>query len=90
MSKFYGTVQGQRGRATRCGHFDITTHAASWAGAVRTRLSDRNGTIWATVETQSWHGHGERQLIYDGPLNATILPAGIRSEEPIWPPKNTR
>jgi len=37
MSHFYGTLQGNRGEATRCGtkKSGIETYAASWKGAIR-------------------------------------------------------
>ena len=40
MSHFYGTLQGNRGEATRCGtkNSGLVTYAASWSGAIRTHL----------------------------------------------------
>ena len=39
MSKFYGSVQGNRGAATRGGHSMIKTSAQSYNGSVITYLS---------------------------------------------------
>lgn len=70
MAKFMGTVQGERGEASRLGHRSITTVAASWSGAVETTLSeDKDGRIWVTVQTIPWQGHGRHNLLYDGPLS---------------------
>jgi hypothetical protein len=85
MAKFLGRVQGRRGAATRLGDRDLTVTAASWEGAIVVELSERDGKIWAHVGTTSWHGHGENQLIYSGPIDATIVPAGIRTELEIHP-----
>lgn len=43
MSVFYGTVQGQRGPATRCGSLSsgIIAAAQSWDGSVVVKLSYR-------------------------------------------------
>lgn len=37
MSRFYGTIQGTRGEATRCGDkaSGMETYCASWDGAIR-------------------------------------------------------
>ena len=43
MSRFYGTVQGQRGDCTRCGHSSIRAAAQSWNGSVAVILSYRDG-----------------------------------------------
>ena len=42
MSRFYGTLQGNRGAATRCGTNDITVSAQSWDGSAITKLSYNN------------------------------------------------
>ena len=42
MSKFYGSIQGSRGAATRCGYSRIKTSAQSWDGSVITELSYNN------------------------------------------------
>ena len=39
MSKFYGSVRGERGPATRGGHHSITTTAQSYDGSIITELS---------------------------------------------------
>ena len=71
MSKFYGTLQGSRGEATRCGskRSGIETIAASWAGAIETRVfwnedKQRNEYI---VTKRPWQGSaGETKVLASG------------------------
>lgn len=78
MAEFYGTLQGARGEATRLGHKSsgITTTAASWKGAIRTRLYDVEGVTNAVIELTPWHGTGEYRELYRGPL-AELAKKGI-------------
>jgi hypothetical protein len=67
MSRFYGVLKGARGEATRCGHRDMSTTAASWHGAIRTYLyiDDQGRDCYAVRETP-WHGSGVDRLIAQG------------------------
>ncbi len=78
MSHFYGTLQGSRGQATRCGSKDsgITTYAASWAGAVQACVYVRDGKDWATVRLTTWSGAGVDRLLYDGPVDPVRVVVG--------------
>lgn len=42
MAKFYGTLQGNRGEATRAGTSEIHVSAQSWDGSVGVRLYYNN------------------------------------------------
>lgn len=69
MSHFYGTMQGSRGQATRCGTknsgFEVV--AASWEGAIRTVLYvDDQGRDCFRVEQTTWTGAGIYELIAEG------------------------
>ncbi len=70
MSHFYGTLQGTRGKATRCGakSSGITTQAASWSGAIETRLyfDEETGKDMFEVYMIPWHGRGESQMLVRG------------------------
>jgi hypothetical protein len=70
MSHFYGVLHGSRGEATRCGTKDsgVTATAASWEGAIKTTLYERDGQDYAEVTMQPWHGSGTRYLLYRGPV----------------------
>lgn len=72
MSHFYGTLEGNRGEATRCGTkaSGIETYAASWSGAVRVHVyydEDRKED-WARVSLVRWRGSGSEKLLYHGPV----------------------
>jgi hypothetical protein len=79
MSHFYGTLQGNRGEATRCGTKDsgITTVAASWSGAVRCETYIKDGVDCVMVQFVTWHGAGNNRIIYDGPIDGTEIPETI-------------
>ena len=70
MSHFYGTLQGNRGQATRCGSkaSGIETVAASWQGCVRVRVwyDADSGQDRFSVEQDRWHSAGIRQPIQEG------------------------
>ena len=72
MAKFYGTVSGSAStEATRCGSASsgITTHAASWAGAIRVDVGvDSDGTECFTVSMVPWRGSGEHRELCRGEL----------------------
>ena len=80
MSRFYGTVQGNRGEASRSGHSvgGMTTWCASWNGAVRCYAYVGEGGIdCVRVTLTQWHGNGPRKdiVLYNGPMR------GPQSEE---------
>ena len=73
MSHFYGTLQGSRGEATRCGtkNSGLVTYAASWSGAIRTQVwhdhqinRDRY-EVWESP----WQSIGKNRLIERGIIN---------------------
>jgi hypothetical protein len=70
MAHFYGTVQGDRGEASRMGgkRGGLTTQAASWQGSVRTRLYEKDGQDYALVSLEPWQGAGVSKVLYDGPV----------------------
>ena len=54
MAKFYGTLQGNRGMATRCGNTSISASVQSWAGSVITQLSyDKDDNLMISVNCDS-------------------------------------
>ena len=69
MSHFYGTLQGNRGRATRCGSkkSGMQTYCASWDGAIvcSTYINEK-GEDCVKVEKTTWQGQGENKVLYDG------------------------
>jgi hypothetical protein len=69
MAHFYGTVQGNRGEATRCGSKrGLETWAAGWGGAIRVQVYHQDGQDYVRVTKQPWHGMGKFEVIYEGLL----------------------
>lgn len=70
MSHFYGTLQGSRGEATRCGtkRSGVTTYAAGWGGAIRVYVyhDEDTGEDRFTVHQVSWRGNGYEEEIASG------------------------
>jgi hypothetical protein len=73
MAHFYGTLQGCRGEATRCGSKDsgMSTYCASWEGAVHCEafIDPDTGMDWVTVTLTPWQGRGTSKLLYSGPIS---------------------
>lgn len=72
MSHFYGTMEGSRGKATRCGtkKSGMVSHTASYEGAIQVQLMERDGRDFAVVQIVPWHGSKtEAKVLYDGPVN---------------------
>ena len=76
MSHFYGTLNGSRGQATRCGtaNSGLQTIAAGWTGAIRVQLyTDENDQNCFRVEIGAWQGSGgDSQIIAEGPLDPMV------------------
>lgn len=71
MARFLGRVQGSRGPAQRLGDKGrgLTTTAASWSGAISTRLYvDGEDRDCAEVTVHQWRGAGPFKVLYDGPI----------------------
>ena len=71
MAHFYGTLQGNRGRASRLGSKDsgLDVTAASWEGSVRVYLRHEKGVDTAFVSLEPWYGKGESRVLYNGPVS---------------------
>ncbi len=63
MSHFYGTLQGSRGQATRCGakNSGLQTLAASWSGAIEVNIdhNEKTGEDYYRIYATPWHGQGD-------------------------------
>lgn len=87
MSEFYGTLQGNRGPATRQGSKDSGIHAAaqSWEGSVSVRLFRHweAGDIWCTIRAvDGSHSYPAGRTIYNGPI-ADLLAGNFLIVHPI-------
>jgi hypothetical protein len=80
MAHFYGTLQGSRGQATRCGTkaSGMRAIAASWNGSIVTGLSynpdapNSDRLDVADVGVQPWHGKGQSIALYRGPAGGAF------------------
>lgn len=71
MSHFYGTLEGNRGKATRAGtkHSGMITYCASWNGAICCRAYvNARGADCVIVGKVPWQGKGVEEILYDGPI----------------------
>ena len=72
MSHFYGMLQGNRGEATRMGSkaSGITTHTASWEGAIRVHAyhNEDTGEDMVLVKMVPWKGNGIYGKIFEGKI----------------------
>lgn len=73
MARFYGTIEGGRGQATRCGSIvkGLSTTAASYSGAVFVSLYvDSEDRDCARVTVGAWESNGPRPavVLYEGPI----------------------
>lgn len=73
MAQYFGSLQGQRGEATRLGSkaSGLTVTAASWDGAIRVDLFERDGENHYRVVEQKWHGAGRERIIAEGIIGKT-------------------
>lgn len=71
MAHFYGEVEGSRQPVHRLGTADsgLRVVAASWQGAVSTRLYEMDGVDYAKVSLIPWEGNGITRVLYNGPIN---------------------
>ena len=84
MAHFYGTLQGARGKATRCGSkgSGIETTAAGWGGAVTVRVYEHDGADCFEVTLHPWQGSGgQSKLLARGALCARGEARPIRGSE---------
>lgn len=89
MSQFYGTLQGNRGEATRCGtaNSGIVTYAAGWKGAICVNVSEVDGEDMFTVSLVPWsYSGGCSKVLAQGKLDSNIdTETFSRTDEfPFW------
>lgn len=75
MARFYGTVQGGRGRATRLGHASSGLHvtAQGFAGDIVVDLENRAGDDWVYIGVRPHDDCGGlRKTIYHGPMKQLV------------------
>ena len=85
MARFIGSVEGNRGEATRLGHktSGLTVVAASYAGCITVYLYvDDDDRDCARVAIGEWQGTGPSPSItlWDGPFN---MAEELRDQDPV-------
>ena len=78
MAKFYGTLQGNRGEATRCGTDRIDVSAQSWDGSVIVSLwYNDNDKLCVRIKTSECSSSYGDKTIFSGTFeelnNAKII-----------------
>ena len=72
MAHFYGTLQGNRGQASRLGtkNSGLSTVAASYQGSVYVDIvhDKKTGEDIVTVALHTWFGKGIYRELYCGPI----------------------
>lgn len=65
MSHFYGTLQGSRGEATRCGTqgSGMTTNCAGWGGCIRAEAFHHDGEDMYRVYLAPWQNSGGGSIL---------------------------
>jgi len=74
MAQFFGSVQGNRGAATRLGNKQsgLNVTATSWSGSVRVDLYEEHGRDFCRVMLMPWRGStGPTREIYSGPIDGS-------------------
>lgn len=70
MSHFYGSVQGGRGKATRCGHVGtgLRVTAQSFTGSIIVQLAVVNGEDSVAIYVSKGSTTKADYCLYDGPI----------------------
>ena len=73
MARFYGTIQGARGPASRLGHANTGLHvsAQSYSGDINVYLDSDGETDLCTI-VAGLHGGGTGVTLYCGPIKHLV------------------
>lgn len=75
MARFFGTVQGNRGQATRLGHSHLQVTAQSWSGDVTVHLSKVMDEDYVCINVREHGGDpspGRSKQLYYGPISRLL------------------
>jgi hypothetical protein len=64
MARFYGSLVGNRGEATRCGHSRIKASCQSWNGSIVTEMTYVDDKLMVSVSTGDGSTSIGRQIFY--------------------------
>jgi hypothetical protein len=68
MARFFGTVQGGRGKATRLGHKEMYVTAQSYSGSVIVAMFTENGEDYVSIGLGNGSTGGSNFSLYSGPV----------------------
>ena len=83
MSHFYGTLEGSRGKATRCGtkSSGMVSEAAGWKGVIRVYLEEVDGHDRYQVYLEPWQNSGGvSTMLASGTLEAYRASPNVESD----------
>ena len=75
MARFYGTVEGDRGEATRMGHASgrgLRVSAQSYSGSIIIYLFDMGGEDWVTIGIAPSSSRQAAKDLYTGPIEQLV------------------
>lgn len=79
MARFYGTIQGSRGPASRLGHKHLEVNARSYSGDVRVTLyapDAESSTDHVCIAARDHDSSGDTVTLYRGPIRDLLAPHG--------------
>lgn len=78
MARFYASIQGNRGEATRAGHGEITGHVRGWESGVRIYgTGDKGGPdVFTVYATSGSNGSGGAVQVLGRLVDGAWVPAG--------------
>jgi hypothetical protein len=81
MARFYGTVRGGRGEATRLGHATsgLRVSAQSYSGDISVELFAKGDEDWVVIRAGDHYGRGSGQCIYHGPIEPLTKQSALKS-----------
>lgn len=73
MSKFYGTLTNEKGKATKSGHKYIRATAQNYGGSVQVILAPHKGEIWVEIYVSDISEDNPAKRILSMPLGDFIV-----------------
>jgi hypothetical protein len=89
MSTFYGSLQGNRGEATRAGSRDsgIRASVQSWHGSVISKLYEEDGQTFARIGVADRSCAFADRTLFDGTIDDLLKCQALKCEAPGMSPE---
>lgn len=86
MTRYYGTISTEMGRATRQGKVQVSASAQSHGGSVGVTIHKAAGVEWVTIDVAAHSTENPKQPLIKMPLASIIEAAnGYRELQPLSP-----